>query len=167
MIYTAPENIAYRDRTKRSIFLGGTIEMGNSHNWQGDVIKKLSIAKKTVGFGSSDETESDSSFNIFNPRREDWDSRWEQSILAPQFYQQVEWELTAMEKANYIIMYFDPTSRSPVSMLELGLHAGSGKLLVCCPEGFWRKGNIDIVCSGYNVQMFETLDDIVSFLKNN
>lgn len=167
MIYTAPDNIALRDRDKKSIFLGGTIDMGNSHDWQSDMIKKLSIPKKVVGFNTSDVEPEELNFNIFNPRRANWDSSWEQDISNPQFFQQVEWELGAMDKANYIIMYLKAGSQSPISMLELGLHAMSGKLLVCCESGFWRKGNIDIVCSGYNIMQFNTLDDIVNYLKKD
>jgi hypothetical protein len=48
-------------------------------------------------------------------------------------------------------MYFDPNTLSPISLLELGLHAKSGKLIVCCPEGFYRKGNVDIVCQNFGI----------------
>ena len=48
-------------------------------------------------------------------------------------------------------MYFDPNTKSPISLLELGLFAKSGKLIVYCPEGFWRKGNVDVVCKRYEV----------------
>ena len=63
-----------------------------------------------------------------------------------------------MEDATHIVMYFDPTTKSPISLLELGLHASSGKLTVCCPEGFWRKGNVDIVCKRYGVPMVKSLE---------
>ena len=46
-------------------------------------------------------------------------------------------------------------------MLELGLYANSGKLLVCCPKGFWRKGNIDVVCEKYNIPIYESLDQLL------
>jgi len=32
------------------------------------------------------------------------------------------------------------------------------KLSVVCEEGFWRKGNVDIVCHRYNIDQFENLD---------
>jgi hypothetical protein len=62
-------------------------------------------------------------YNIFNPRRNDWDSSWIQSYENPQFSQQVKWELNALEKSDLIIMYLDPETKSPISLLELGLHA--------------------------------------------
>jgi hypothetical protein len=57
-------------------------------------------------------------------------------------------------------MYFDPATKSPISLLELGLFAKTGKLIVCCSEGFWRKGNVDIVCKRYGVMQVENLDKL-------
>ena len=128
----------------KSIFLAGSIEMGVAENWQNKVERLLSKTDVV----------------IFNPRRDDWDSTWIQSIDNPQFLEQVVWELTAMEKANVIAMYFDPSTKSPISLLELGLFARSNKMIVCCPDGFWRKGNVDIVCAKYGVSQVETLDEL-------
>jgi hypothetical protein len=51
----------------------------------------------------------------------------------------VEWELEAQERADVIAMFFASETRAPITLLELGLFAGSGRLVVCCPEGFWRR----------------------------
>jgi hypothetical protein len=87
-----------------------------------------------------------------------------QSKTDPNFREQVEWELTALEKADLIAMYFDPATKSPVSLLELGLFARTGKMIVCCPEGFWRKANVDIVCENYGVKQVESLDDLTDLV---
>jgi hypothetical protein len=58
-------------------------------------------------------------------------------------------------------MYFDPNTQSPISLLELGLHARDGKLIVLCPEGFWRKGNVDIVCEKYGVKQVESFEELI------
>lgn len=129
----------------QNIFLAGSIEMGKAENWQ-DKIKKLLKNRR---------------IQILNPRRDDWDSSWVQSKDNLQFRQQVEWELEAQEKANKIIMYFDPETKSPISLLELGLFAHSGKLIVICPQGFWRKGNVDIVCEKYGIKQVDTLEEAV------
>lgn len=126
------------------VFLAGSIEIGKADNWQSRLTDSLK----------------DRSGLILNPRRDDWDSCWVQNIENPQFREQVEWELRAMEDATHIVMYFDPTTKSPISLLELGLHANSGKLTVCCPEGFWRKGNVDIVCKRYGVPMVNSLESL-------
>jgi hypothetical protein len=70
-----------------------------------------------------------------------------------------------MEQANLIAMYFAPTSRAPITLLELGLAARSGKLVVCCPDGFWRKGNIEVVCARYDVPLLEQLPDLIEFVR--
>ena len=131
-----------------SIFLAGSIEMGKAENWQQRVERELS---KCDGV-------------IFNPRREDWDSSWVQSIDNSQFREQVEWELDALEEADVIAMYFDPTTKSPISLLELGLFARTKKLIVCCPEGFWRKGNVDIVCYKCDIEQVSSLKELVDNL---
>jgi hypothetical protein len=133
-----------------SIFLAGSIEMGSSEDWQTVIEDRL----KSV----SDD------FVIINPRRDSWDSSWTQSFSNPQFYQQVNWELNGLEKADIIVMYFSPETKSPISLLELGLYADSGKMIVCCPNGFWRKGNVEIVCEKYGIPLFDNFEDLLKTL---
>src|SRR4030066_1595435 len=130
----------------KSIFLSGSIEMGVAENWQSKVERLLA----------------DELVTILNPRRDDWDSTWVQSIDNTQFREQVEWELSAMELADIIVVYFDAATKAPITLLELGLFARSGKMIVCCPEGFWRKGNVDIVCERYNIEQVPNLGDLVA-----
>lgn len=128
-----------------TIFLAGSIEMGKAVNWQDKVIELLS----------------DTDCIIFNPRRDDWDSSWVQSIDNPQFKEQVMWELKALEYADKILMYIDPNTKSPITLLELGLFARDGTLVVCCPDGFYRKGNVDIVCKFYGIEQVDSLEELV------
>lgn len=131
-----------------SVFLAGSIELGGAGNWQPFFEEKLA----------------DTDIILFNPRRDSWDPSWVQSKTDPNFREQVEWELTALEKADLIAMYFDPATKSPVSLLELGLFARTGKMIVCCPEGFWRKANVDIVCESYGVKQVESLNDLTELV---
>ena len=131
------------------IFLAGSIEMGKAENWQEKVVRALK----------------DEEVVLTNPRRDDWDPTWEQTIENKKFNEQVTWELTNLDDANIIILYLDPNTKSPISLLELGLYATSKRLMVCCPEGFWRKGNVDIVCEKYDIPMFETIEDLTSEIK--
>ena len=143
MIYTPPQNLALRDRTKQYVFLAGSIEMGKAEDWQ----SKAATYFEQKGYG------------VFNPRRKDWDSSWKQEFENPQFNQQVNWELDALERCEAILLYLVPETMSPISLLELGLHAAHKKLYVVCPDGFWRKGNVDIICNRYDVPLFENLED--------
>lgn len=132
---------------KPSVFLAGSIEMGVAEDWQ---------AKATAALSEMDVL-------VLNPRRANWDSSWVQSIDNPQFREQVEWELSALDAAGVIMMYFDPATKSPITLLELGIHAAANpeKLVVCCPQGFWRKGNVDIVCNKFGVRQTETLEGLI------
>lgn len=136
---------------KPSIFLGGSIEMGKADDWQAYVGNKME------------------NFDIvlWNPRRLAWDSSWKQSIDNPIFKEQVDWELDALEKADMILFHFEPNTKSPITLLELGLFAQSGKCLVHCPTGFWRKGNVDIVCHRHQIPQCTSLDDGVNRLQEH
>lgn len=135
------------------IFLAGSIEMGKAEDWQ--TRAEHALLDPELG-----------SIAIFNPRRDDWDSSWAQTIDNPQFVEQVTWELDSLEQADIIMVYFDPATMSPITLMELGLHADKGKLVVCCPEGFWRKGNVDVICKRYNIPLFETFDDTIDCIKS-
>lgn len=132
------------------VFLAGSIEMGTAENWQAKVVNDL---PNNVMF--------------LNPRRDDWDASWKQEYNNPEFYSQVTWELDMLNKADIIAMYFDPNTKSLISLIELGLYANSGKLIVCCPEGFWRKGNVDIICSEYGIKLFDNYESWLTELKRN
>lgn len=133
------------------VFLAGSIEMGQAPDWQQTVINALSDMKCVM----------------LNPRRPDWDSSWKADISNPVFVEQVEWELEGQEQADIIAMYLDPATKAPISLLELGLFAHTHKLVVCCPEGYWRKGNVDIVCQRYDIAQVPTLADLISYLWEN
>jgi hypothetical protein len=143
-------------KQKFRIFLAGSIEMGTADNWQEKFIKNLD---------SEISKEHSEEICIFNPRRADWDNTWIQSIENPYFSQQVNWELENLERATHIIMYFQPGTQSPISLLELGLHAKSGKLIVISPTGFWRKGNIDILCNKLGIIQEENLESAIEYIK--
>jgi hypothetical protein len=129
-----------------SVFLSGSIEMGRAVDWQEQVVRALQ----------------DLDVVVLNPRRDEWDSSWEQSIDNPSFREQVEWELAGLERASVVACYFAPDTRAPVTLLELGLCARGGRLVVCCPEGYWRRGNVEVVCRRYGVLFVPTLAELTA-----
>lgn len=139
-------------KSEKSVFLAGSIELGKAEPFQQELTDKLKEYSDLV---------------LLNPRRPDFDATAKQEKNNPYFRGQVLWELEALEKADVIYMYFDPNTKSPISLLELGLYCQSGKLIVCCPEGFWRKGNVDITCEKYDTPVFETKEDIFEELLNS
>ncbi|HIQ16339.1 MAG TPA: hypothetical protein EYH38_12375 [Leucothrix sp.] len=135
--------------TKQSIFLAGTIDNGNSIDWQSIVVKSLSHLEVL----------------ILNPRRDDWNSTWEQSINNPQFKEQVEWELDGLERVDQIFINFASHSKSPITLLELGLYASKTNITLVCPPDYWRRGNVEVVAERYNISLCEKLDEGVAMLK--
>jgi hypothetical protein len=147
-VFLAPQQIDRNERLNTSIFLGGSIDMGSAIDWQTQVIRSLE----------------EYPVDIYNPRRTDWDSTWEQSIHNAQFKEQVLWELDAQSKADVITYCFDPNGQAPITLLELGLHHNKD-IVVCCPPGYWRKGNVDIVCEYHGIPLVETIDDMIRWLQ--
>lgn len=140
-VIKSPNSIGARLPENPSVFFGGSIDQGRAIDWQADLAGRIA----------------DMSVTVLNPRREKWDAGLEQDISDPVFREQVEWELDALEASDLVIFYFAPGSQSPITLMELGLYAKSGKVVVCCPKGFWRRGNIQIVCRRYDIPLVETL----------
>jgi hypothetical protein len=153
-IFIAPESTASRDN-RLAVFLAGSIEQGNADNWQRDLGEWLDKH----------------GYNVYNPRREAWDASWVQSKDNPQFKEQVMWELDHIINAHKVIFYFQPGTLSPITLLEFGLIAGqyydtSQEVYVICPEGFWRKGNVDIVCDLHGIPVYKSIEEFkAAFLK--
>lgn len=146
----APEVFGLAERPW--VFLAGSIEMGAAEDWQNKLTHML-VSK---------------SGTILNPRRDNWNATWVQSADNPQFRQQVEWELKAQELADFNVMYFSPGTTSPITFLELGLFAHKApNIVVCCPNGFWRKGNVDIVCKHYGIPQVDSITDLASRLRDS
>lgn len=133
------------------VFLAGSIDMGTAVDWQQKLVDAL--AHTDIVF--------------LNPRRSDWDSSWKQDINNPQFYEQVKWELDGLANADTVIFYFAPGSMSPITLMELGLMAGKnkGNVIVCCPDGFYRKGNVDILCQQYGISVLTNIEALIECLK--
>ena len=133
-----------------SVFLSGSTENDPPNDW------RTCIERALVS----------SNIAVLNPYRADWDSSWVCSIEKLQFREQVEWELAALETADLIAVYLSPGAKSSISLLELGLFARSGKVIVCCPEGFWRKGHVDIVCARYAIEQVSSIDTMALRIGN-
>ena len=150
-VLTPPQAIIAAEQVV--VFLAGSIEMGAAKEWQ----------QQAIGlFDSMIPDEKKTDYLLLNPRRPDWDSSWKQEYDNPPFYEQVKWELEGLQQAHHIIVYFDPATKSPVSLLELG--AFHNKAIVICPPGFWRKGNVDIFCEEFNVKQAPDLKSAVELI---
>lgn len=149
--YKAPEDVP-ADAPAPWIFLAGSIEMGAASPWQEQV--RAALADVEGG-------------TLLNPRRDAWDAGWEQSIDNPEFARQVNWELDRLMQADIAAFYFDPATRSPITLMEFGYLLGlrqadvSRSIVVACPRGFWRRGNVEVMCARAGVPL---LDDLTTFV---
>lgn len=136
-----------------TIFLAGSIEMGEAEEWQQEAIELFEelIPKKLK-----------SKYQLLNPRRDDWDNSVENSYDDPVLSQQVNWELKGIENSYMTLMYFDPETISPISLLELGCYGHN--MVVVCPEGYCKKGNVDILCERRRIQQRDTLREAVKLI---
>ena len=139
--------------TKFGLFLGGTIDLGNSYNWQKEIVETF----EKINTKKDD-------WMILNPRRDNWDSSCIQSINNEKFKEQVIWELDAMDNAAVRLFVFLPDSKSPITMLELGLYKDKINI-VYCPNEFYRSGNIHIVCEKYEIPCYTDWDEFKSNLE--
>ena len=138
----------------RILFLAGSIEQDKAEPWQEKVVEEFK----------------NESLIILNPRRDNWDESWENRMSNPQFAEQVDWELEGIADTDFILLYFDPNTKSPISLLELGLMAENFFSMittgvVVCPDGFWRKGNVEIVCMNYDIPLYNTLEEGIKELR--
>jgi len=151
MIEIKAQNKLKKLRNSKAVFTAGSIDMGKAINWQETLVKAF---------------ENDKRVTFWNPRRDDWDSSWKQDITFKPFNEQVTWELKALEEADIIIFYFDPNGQAPITLLEFGLFANdqSKDIVVCCPKGYWRKGNVDIVCERYGIETCDNIEEVIEWI---
>jgi len=137
----------HNDKSSAKLFLAGSIDMGSAEDWQehlSDFISKRSM-----------------DVEILNPRRADWDSSWTQDISHKGFSEQVNWELDSINDSDVVAFYFDPNGKAPITLMELGACLTAGKnCIVCCPEGYWRRGNVQIICDRHSVSVLNSLEDL-------
>jgi len=125
----------------RAIFLAGTTV---PPDWRNAVIDSLS----------------DHSITIFNPLRLDWASSWIEDESCEPFREQIEWELDMQGRSDVVVIYFRDDTEAPISLLELGLCARSGKALVVCHPKYRKRGNVQIICRRYDIKMLDSLDGL-------
>lgn len=138
-----PSRLNGKPNTVR-VFLAGAIDMGKAAPWQNQVIADF---------------EDTNAVTFFNPRREDWDASWTQTLDNPQFVEQVNWELDYIERAHIVFMYFPGTSVAPISLLEFGLCIGLDKILIVAAEPeYHRRGNLAVMCDRAGITLHSTLE---------
>lgn len=121
------------------MFLAGTIDNSDSFDWQAELLDWLKDYK------------TEKNVIVFNPRRKEWNKNAGKEELD----EQIEWELEALSRCDYIIMNILGTSKSPITLLELGLFHRNPGLYVFCPPEFYRYENVRVSCKKFGVKHFD------------
>lgn len=131
----------------KTVFLARTIDNGDSFNWQEGIINRCQ----------------DLDIVFYNPRRKEWPS----VTVTSQIEYQIKWEQKHLDNADLIIMCLLDNSRSPISLLELGLYAQSGKIIVFCNPEFYRYDNVRLTCKKYNIPLYKVdLDNMKKIIES-
>lgn len=129
----------------KSVFLAGTTTSVDKVDWRDTL--SASLAEHPI--------------TIFNPNRPDWDSTWREEITFAPYREQVLWELDKQAKADLVVVYFHPATLAPISLLEFGLSAQiPGKVVAVAPEGYKKRGNVQIVCQKFGIQFLDSIDGL-------
>lgn len=146
----APKEFPKELRKKFSIFLGGAIDMGKAEDWQKRLVNDLK----------------DYDVVLLNPRRDDFQVDAVQSMSNPYFKEQVEWELEMQDSfSDLLVYYIPPGTQSRITLLEIGLFCRELPHVICCPEGFDRKGNIDVTSNYFNFNLVHSYVDLLEEIK--
>lgn len=125
------------------VFLAGSIEMDTAEKWQDKLIGRFEGVNVV----------------FLNPRRDNWNNSIPQTIENIDFLTQLNWEFYGLEESHMIFMYFSPNTKSPISLLELGLCAATKRMIVVCPKEFWRRGNVEFICMKYGISLYDTFNE--------
>ncbi|MBP3732211.1 MAG: nucleoside 2-deoxyribosyltransferase domain-containing protein [Bacilli bacterium] len=147
---TAPES--YENLEGKFIFLAGTIDNGESEDWQAEVSKY------------AEGLETTENVYILNPRRNDWNPNATEKDIEDQ----IKWELGALKRSEVIIMNILESSKSPISLLEMGLFGKDNPgFYVFCGPGFYRYTNVRVTAEEFGIKHYSdyTTDDIKKLIK--
>ncbi len=143
MVHTSDTNLPPQANSKKLVFLAGSMCIDKEDNWRKNVIKNYA-----------------NDFDFIDPTNEN------HNLLNDSLMKKhINWELEGLELSDIIFMNLLPESKSPISMVELGLYARSNKLIICCPENFYQYRYINALAKKYNVTLFSELDKGIQYLK--
>lgn len=145
MIYTTDIALPIKEESKGYYFLAGSIDLNLPNNWRKEVIEEL-----------------EDSVHFFDPIRVN-----HEMLNNAQMREHIEWELDALSLSDKILLNFLPDSKSPISLVELGLYAKTDKLIVVCPDKFYLRRYVSVLCNKYNVPFFNSLDKAIQYLKKS
>ncbi|GAA3594258.1 nucleoside 2-deoxyribosyltransferase domain-containing protein [Flavivirga amylovorans] len=140
MIYTSSITLPIKEKHKNYIFLAGSIDLNLPSNWRKEVIDIIGAKAHFL-----DPT-------IINHNE----------LNDSQMKNHIHWELDALHLADKVFLNFLPSSKSPISLIELGMYIKTSKLVVVCPNEFYQSRYIKTLCNKYKVSVFNSLSIAVN-----
>lgn len=135
MVYTSDKQLP--KEKGNYIFLAGSIDNRYFGNWRKKVIEKIGDTNI-----------------ILDPTNKNHDKLSDEEMKL-----HIQWELDALVKADRILLKFLSDSKSPISLLELGLYVASNKLIVVCPKEFYQSRYVYTLCEKYNTPIFDNINN--------
>jgi len=132
-----------------SVFLAGSISSDEAIDWQQMIADSMQ----------------NSSVALLNPRS----SNWIEPETTEAFKMLVDWDWDAMLFADYVVVYFDANTQSPVSMMELGMlvMAKPDKTVVVCPDEFWRSKHVNALCERHGIHTVKDIYGVLDFFNES
>ncbi len=143
-MYTSNDILPINKKNQRSIFLAGSMDHKQEGSWREEIIAE---------FGTND---------IFDPTNTHHDE-----LNTEQMKHHIVWELGALQQSDLILLNFLKESKSPISLVELGMYVTSNKLIFICPKEFYKSDYVHTLCNKYNTPIFNTLNEAKTLLKNS
>lgn len=135
-----------------TVFLAGTID-----NDKGSVDWRHKLCKKIEKF-----SDNGTPLTIFNPRRDSFPK----DNKSNEVRKQIRWEHRHLDDVDLIVMNVLENSLSPISLMEMGMYADSGKMVVFCKSGYYQYDNVLMLCRKYRIPLYDTndIDDILNVI---
>lgn len=140
MVLSSNNDISQITQDKECIFLAGSMAKEPEVNWRQTVIDNL-----------------EENYHFLDPTNSNHNS-----LSDAEMHEHVMWEFEGMRIADYILINFISDSLSPISLVELGLHTATDKLIVVCPKEFYKWSYIETLCKEHNTPIFNRLEEVIN-----
>jgi len=137
MIITSEQKLPEKNSSEKYVFLAGSIDNSYFGDWRKKIIKKI-----------------ETKVNVFDPT-----NKKHNSLSNAEMKSHILWELDALAISDKILLNFLPDSKSPISLVELGLYVASNKLIVVCPIEFYKSSYVYTLCKKYDTPIYDTINN--------
>jgi hypothetical protein len=144
-ILTPDDDLEKMDRTKCSIFLGGTMSP-----WREEVIELLSAQGMDI--------------IILDPTVKDWEERiGDEDADNPAFTKQTDWEHLGIIMADIEVFFYDDTSVAPITLFEMGMYK-TKESIIHLSDGYEKAGYIKYVSRRFGLPVVKSVKELAQLI---